>query len=114
MSKIPRVSLVLFLVSLFNPSRSVAHPLDEFYQVTFITVGANRAEFTIELYPGVLVAPQLLALLDVDDDDQISEEEAQAYAEKFVNDLVLEVDGTAVDPTVDRMEIPPSLEIRAG
>jgi hypothetical protein len=64
--------LVYVSFVLFCPARAAAHPLDEFYQVTYITVAPNRIILKIELYPGVLVAPQRLPLLDSNQDDLIS------------------------------------------
>jgi ABC-type nickel/cobalt efflux system permease component RcnA len=92
----------------------LAHPLDEFYQVTYITVAPQRVTLKIELYPGVLVAPQLLTLIDADQDDDISAAEAQAYVEQFVQDLTFEIDGRATPLRATTLDFPPVLAIRAG
>ena len=96
------------------PSSALAHPLDEFYQVTYISVSPERVTLKIELYPGVLVAPQLLALIDTDRDDTISDAEAQAYVHRFVDDLTFQVDSQAIPLTAANLDFPPVLAIRAG
>jgi len=77
----PRSFVWFWLIGLFLtfPPAAVAHPLDEFYQVTYITMAPNRITLQIELYTGVLIAPQILAMIDTNQDDRISEVESQAY-----------------------------------
>lgn len=103
----------LALLLLF-PSSAAAHPLDEYYQVSYITIYPNRLELGVELYPAVLIAPQLLQLIDADQDEQISEAEQQAYLELFLRDLVFEIDGRPTPLTLNRLEFPTFLDIRAG
>ncbi len=97
-----------------SPPLAVAHPLDEFYQVTYITVAPQRLTFKIELYPGVLVAPQLLLSLDPNRDDQISDSEAETYVQQFINDLTVEVDNQTPSLAAVNLDFPAVLEIRAG
>ena len=108
------VTIGLLGLLLSYPSSALAHPLDEFYQVTYITVAPQRVTLKIELYPGVLVAPQLLTLIDADQDDDISAVEAQAYVEQFVQDLTFEIDGRATPLRATKLDFPPVLAIRAG
>ncbi|MCG3211461.1 MAG: hypothetical protein FOGNACKC_05107 [Anaerolineae bacterium] len=91
-----------------------AHPLDEFYQVTFLTVGPDRVSFVVELYTGVLVAPQVLALIDTDADDRISEAEAQGYIDRFLADVTFQIDGVAAPLHPDSHEFSSPLDMRAG
>lgn len=64
------MGLVTFLLMLFPPP-VMAHLLDEFYQSTFITLAPNRIMMQVELYTGVLVAPQVLAIIDTDRNDRL-------------------------------------------
>lgn len=91
-----------------------AHPLDEFYQVTFLTVGPGRVSFVVELYTGVLVAPQVLAMIDTDADDRISEPEALAYIDRFLADVTFQIDGAAAPLHADSHEFSSPLDMRAG
>jgi hypothetical protein len=105
--------IMLLHIALF-PIRSAAHPLDEFYQVTFISVGADAVDLAVELFPGVLVAPQVIAVIDTDGDEEISTAEAERYARQFVADVVLEINGSSTPLTVGSVEMPPLLELQAG
>lgn len=110
----------LFLISMMSlwglmfPPRVEAHPLDEFYQATFITIVPNRITMQIELYTGVLVASQILPMIDTNQDDIISEAEGQAYADFFLDDVVFEIDGTPTPLTVTDIEMPSPLDLKAG
>lgn len=105
---------VMSLWALIFPPRVVAHPLDEFYQATFITIVPNRITMQIELYTGVLVAPQILPMLDADQDDIISEAEGQAYIDLFLDDVLFEIDGTPSPLTATDIEMPSPLDLKAG
>jgi ABC-type nickel/cobalt efflux system permease component RcnA len=104
--------LVLFM--LVAPRILAAHPLDEYYQVTYITVAPNRINLSVELYPSVLIAPQLLALIDANQDDRFSEVERQAYVDLFSHDVSAEIDGVPVDLQATEIEFPSALDLRSG
>lgn len=93
---------------------SAAHPLDEYYQVTYITVAPNRINLSIELYPSVLIAPQLLSVIDANQDDQLTPAEQQVYADKFLNDVIFEIDGEAVPLKSTNLNFPSVLDITGG
>jgi ABC-type nickel/cobalt efflux system permease component RcnA len=115
MKLLTRLSLAVFgLLALIPPQALAAHPLDEYYQVTYITVAPNRINLSIELYPAVLIAPQLLALIDADQDDHISAAERQAYVELFSHHVAAEIDGTPVSLQPANIEFPSALDIRSG
>ncbi|GIK37242.1 MAG: hypothetical protein BroJett011_10750 [Chloroflexota bacterium] len=101
----------LFLIF---PSAAAAHPLDEFYQVTYITMAPNRITLQIELYTGVLIAPQVLAMIDTNQDDRISEAESQAYVDLFLKDITFEIDGQPTLLTPADLEFSTPLDLKAG
>jgi nickel/cobalt transporter (NicO) family protein len=107
------ISLISGLVLIF-PNSVAAHPLDEFYQATFITIVPNRITIQIELYTGVLVAPEIMTMIDTDQDDEISEAEGQAYVDLFLKDVISEIDGTSTLFTVADIEFPSALDLKAG
>lgn len=71
---------------------AAAHPLDEYVQNTYIDLAPDRTTLEINLTPGVLVAPQVAALIDADGDGDISGAEGEAYANVMLRDVALEVD----------------------
>lgn len=91
-----------------------AHPLDEFYQATFITVAPDRINLTVELYTGVLIAPQILVMVDSDQDAQISEAEKRAYVERFLSDVTFEIDHTPTPLAFTDLEFPNAVDLQAG
>jgi ABC-type nickel/cobalt efflux system permease component RcnA len=96
------------------PPVAAAHPLDEYYQVTYITVVPNRITLQIELYPGVLIAPRVLALIDTDQDDRLSEAESRAYLNLFLSDMTFEIDGQFTSLTLAQYEFSSPMDLRAG
>lgn len=46
----------------------------------------------IKLYIGVMVAPQILPMIDINRDDIISETESEAYIDLFLDNVVIEID----------------------
>lgn len=106
--------VVMSLLLVVFPVSAAAHPLDEFYQSTFITVVPNRITMQIELYTGALIAPQVLAMIDINQDDHITEAEGQAYVDLFLADVVFEIDGKPAPLTATGIELPSSLDLKAG
>jgi nickel/cobalt exporter len=71
-----------------------AHPIDEYVQNTYIDLAPDHTTLQIQLTPGVLVAPEVVTLIDADGDGEISEAEGASYAENAVlRDVSLAVDG---------------------
>lgn len=106
--------LGLVVMRLACSPTAAAHPLDEFYQVTYVVVGPHRITLQIEQYPGLLIAPRILALVDSNQDNQISETERQAYTKRFLEDIVFEIDGQPAAITPTDFEVSTPLELRAG
>lgn len=96
------------------PPATAAHPLDEFYQVTYVTMAANRITLQIEQYTGVLIAPQVLKLIDTNRDDLISQAESQAYVNLFLKDITFEIDGRRTPLMPTDLDFSTPLDLRAG
>ncbi|MBI1881456.1 MAG: sulfite exporter TauE/SafE family protein [Chloroflexi bacterium] len=96
------------------PPAAAAHPLDELYQVTYAVIASNRVTLQLELYPGILIAPRMLALIDTNQDDTISEAESQAFVKLFLKDVTFEIDGRPAPLTPANLEFSKPLELRAG
>ena len=107
--------LALFVAAMFLlPTGTSAHPLDQYVQMTYITV--EPTDIVVELYitPGVLIAPDVLAELDANGDEVISEEESYAYIAPMVDALQLTVDGEPVTLTLTSIDMPAYLNIQTG
>ncbi|MEZ4624132.1 MAG: hypothetical protein R2843_04940 [Thermomicrobiales bacterium] len=107
--------LALFVSAMFLlPTGTSAHPLDQYVQMTYITV--EPTEIVVELYitPGVLIAPDVLAELDANGDEVISEAESYAYIAPMVDALQLTVDGEPVTLALTSIDMPAYLNIQTG
>jgi hypothetical protein len=62
----------------------------------------------------VLVAPQVLSLIDADGDGEISEAEGQAYARAVLGDVRLGVDQHREPLILTTVELPPVLSLKSG
>ena len=111
---LPLGIVALLLALLTPPQAALAHPLDQYLQATYITVAPAQIVIELDLSPGVLVAPEVLAQLDTDGDQQISDAEGRAYAETMVRGAALQVDGQAAGLTITKIETPTYLALQAG
>lgn len=93
---------------------ALAHPLDEYLQALYVTLGSDRLGLELDLTPGVLVAPQVVALVDGDGDGQISDAEAWAYARRVVSEMRLEVDQQPYSLAPTAVVFPPMLNLTSG
>lgn len=112
---LPLLGLTAVLLALVSPPRAaLAHPLDAYLQATYITVAPTQIVVELDLTPGVLVAPQVLAELDSDGDQEITDAEGRAYADTVLRNVTLQVDGQPPTLAVTRIDMPAYLNIQAG
>ena len=74
---------------------ALPHRLDEYLQLTALSVGPRGVHATLYLTPGVAVAKRVIALMDANGDGVLSAREQKAYATRVAGDLSLSVDGKA-------------------
>jgi len=72
---------------------AAAHVLDEYLQVAQIALSPDGVGVELRLVPGVQVADRIFAQLDLDHDGQLAPAEQQAYAQRVLQDVALDVDG---------------------
>ena len=109
------LGLICPLTSVLLPAKEAsAHPIDEYVQNTYIDPAPDRTTLELNLTPGVLVAPEMVALIDTDGDGEISETEGDAYANEVLRNVSLEVDGEPQPLTLTSSQFPTPLDIRAG
>src|SRR3954464_3227923 len=105
------LGLICLLTSVLLPAKEAeAHRIDEYVQNTYIDPAPDRTTLELNLTPGVLVAPEMLALIDTDGDGEISETEGDAYANEVLRDITLEVDGEPQPLTLTSSQFPTPLE----
>ncbi len=107
-------AITLLMAVLASPRAALAHPLDVYLQATYITVAPSEIVVELNLTPGVLVAPEVLAHLDADGDGQITDAEGRAYVDTLLRDVVLQVDEQPLALTVTKIDMPAYLNLQAG
>ena len=111
----PRLRRLTWVLSLLLiPSVACAHRLDEYLQATLVAIEPAGFRLHINLTPGVAVAEQVVALIDRDRDDEISTNEALAYAELLKHDLQVRLDERNLDLQLTASYFPDPTELRAG
>lgn len=86
---------------------AAAHPLDEIVQGAYLTVTPGQILLELDLAPGPLVADVVLKALDANGDQSISEEEAQAYAGRVLDQSTLTIDGVEARWRLQAVVAPP-------
>ena len=105
--------MVIVAVSALLPSLA-AHRLDEYLQATVAMIEPNGIRLRINLTPGVDVADQVLAKIDLNRDAIISEKEAATYAESLRRDLVVRLDQRDAGLEVAALSFAEVDELRTG
>lgn len=70
-----------------------AHRRDECLQAARLAIAPGRVELQLDLTPGIAVAGTIVVDIDRNGDGSLSAGEKQAYVERVLNDIALEVDG---------------------
>lgn len=96
------------------PVSASAHRLDEYLQAARISLERTHVLLEIDLTPGASVAGDIIAQIDRDGDDRISPIEARAYAERVLQDVVVDLDGAPVAMTLEYVTAPSTDEMRHG
>jgi len=91
-----------------------AHRLDEYLQATVIDVTRQHVAITVDLTPGVDVAPGVIRAIDRNGDGILSPQERQAYATHVAQGLSLSLDGTPLPLASVATAFPPVAAMRAG
>lgn len=106
--------LTLLALALATPAVTLAHPADVYLQAAYLTIAPDEIVVELDLTPGVLVAPQILPLLDTDGDQAISDAEGRAYAATVLPSLALQLDGRPLTLTVTNVDTPTYLAVQSG
>ena len=106
--------LACFVCAFALNATAAAHVLDEYLQVAQIALEPNGARVELRLIPGVQVADRIFAMIDLDADGQISLAEEQAYAQRVLKDLALEMDGRSAPLALTGLHFPARREMNEG
>ena len=106
--------LACFVCAFAFQATASGHVIDEYLQVAQIALAPGGARVELRLTPGVQVADRVLAMIDVNDDGQISPAEEQAYARHVLQDVALEVDGRTAPLVLTGVQFPPRREMNEG
>ncbi|PQO25578.1 hypothetical protein C5Y96_24920 [Blastopirellula marina] len=90
------------------------HELDEFTQATLISISPKEVRLYVNLTPGVEVAEQFIQRVDRNKNGEILREEGAEYADSFLRDLSVSLDGQDLEIRVAEFQIPDPAELRTG
>ncbi len=93
---------------------SHAHRLDEYLQATRVAVSLTQIDLSIDLTPGVSVAPKLLGVIDPSNHEVVPARKAKAYALRVLRDLELELDGKRYALKLGSQTFPTRAEMQEG
>src|SRR5436190_9105436 len=108
--------IIAVLSPLGFSSGAFAHRLDEYLQATLVVIAPGDIRLQINFTPGVDIADQVLALIDRNGDNTISEKEAAAYSQLVKRDLVVRIDQhpASLKLTLCRFDQPNELRTGSG
>ena len=91
------------------PGTASAHPEDQYLQGSYVALAPDHVTLEVDLTPGIQIGAKVLALIDMNQDGQVSETEKQAYADAVLKDLILEVDKHPCPLSLKQYTFPESL-----
>jgi len=110
--KTKRIAGLALFIALGCPA--FAHRLDEYLQATMISLEDKQAQFSMRLIPGVAVSSEVLAEIDSNRDEVISDGEGRAYAERVLGELSLSLDGHRLNPRIVSATFPSIEAMKEG
>jgi hypothetical protein len=109
-----RVAPIVAALLVAWPAGLDAHRLDEYLQAARVGVSPSAIVIELSLTPGVAIAADILARLDLDGDGRIQPREAESYGRRVLADLNARLDDAPLALTLGRVDVPPPGELRAG
>jgi hypothetical protein len=95
-------------------SNASAHRRDEFLQAARLAIDPARVELQLDLTPGIDVAETIIADIDRNRDGVISPAEQREYVARVLNEVALDVDGTALHAVPVNATFPDVQSFRRG
>jgi hypothetical protein len=97
-----------------STAKLAPHPVDEYVQSALVGFSPERVYFSMVMEPGAQVAEQVLAEIDLDANNRISQREVEQYGAKFLAEIELLLDGKSLKPVIKFIDVPRPSEIREG
>ncbi len=110
MKKITLSLLICALLCLAFPVSGKAHPADMYYHTHKVVITPMGMEIRWEMIPGPMIAQSIWFEADQDQDNQVSPEEAQAWAYTILDTFSVEMAGETLTLSLDRVEWPSTVE----
>jgi hypothetical protein len=101
-------------IPFFLQTAAFAHRLDEYLEATVVSVESGRVDGSMRLVPGVAVSSAVISSIDTNGDGVLSEAERQAYAQRFLKDVSLSVDGQPLPLRLVSADFPPIDSMKHG
>jgi hypothetical protein len=106
--------LTMAIVVVLTGSTLDGHEIDEYVQATRVAVSRDRIVVSLDLTPGVAIAPALIEHVDRDRDQHVSPLEAEAYGREVLSALTATLDAAPLALRLTRVEVPPAGDLRDG
>jgi hypothetical protein len=111
---VSKTSAVAVALLLSLPVTAFGHRLDEYLVATILALDAGRVEGSMRLIPGAGVSSAVIASIDANGDQALSEDERQAYAQRVLRDLSLGIDGQPLTLHLVLARFPPLSQMLLG
>ena len=105
---------LIMVATLWLVSPTFAHRLDEYLQATTIAVEKDHVVLQLHLTPGVAVTRKVLAELDTNRDEAVTDAERKDYALRVSHDLSLKIDGEIPNLRLVASSFPQAAEMTKG
>lgn len=104
-------ALFALLVAAISAS---AHRTSGLLQASLVEVLPTQVRIEVTLTPGIDIAPEIIALLDLNRDGEFSEIESEAWSELFMAKQNVTVDGQSLPLTLQSVRTSPLSEMTSG
>ncbi|MGA7194676.1 MAG: hypothetical protein WBW94_13695 [Anaerolineales bacterium] len=94
---LPGTALCLILLSVFYPTLvASAHPIDMYAQTQSILIGSDGIQIDWKITPGPLLSDAIWSAADQDQNNSISQQEAQAWTAPWLSGLTVSFDNQSL------------------
>jgi ABC-type nickel/cobalt efflux system permease component RcnA/Tol biopolymer transport system component len=110
MGKLKRSILISLILAAFLFSGAQAHPADMYFHTHRVIIKPEVVQVIWELIPGPIITQSIWYGADQDDDQKISDTEAQKWAKSVMTTFSAEIDGEVLNLDLDGVEWPAGVQ----